>query len=219
MLGLEEDRGGGLKRIHRVITRALKIAHEKAEDYQQDGFPEDSLRQGYALFLRSLVQTLRTHHQSEDEVAFPFLEQKQVQAAYHELMMDHRTFDAFLYDVEASIPKVEEGDTSILPALEDALSKIIALWHPHIAKEVMEMLAAALQVLSIEEEQELNMLIAKYTQEHGDPPELAVPFMLYNLSAQDRALMARDFPPEVVNQLVPGPWKEKWGRMQPFLLD
>jgi hemerythrin-like domain-containing protein len=216
---LEDGRGGSLIRIHRVITRALKIAHEKAENYQRDGFPADSIRQGYALFLRSLVQVLRAHHRSEDEVVFPFLEQKQVEAAYHELVMDHRTFDSFLYDVEALIPKVEEGDTSVLSALEDALSKVNALWHPHIAKEEMEMLAAALQVLSIEEEQELNMLVAKHVQEHGGSPELAVPFTLYNLSADDRALFARDFPPEVVNQLVPGPWKEKWGLMQPFLLD
>ena len=45
-----------------------------------------------------------------------------------------------------------------------------------------------------------------------------VPFILYNLAPGERALMAAGMPAAVTQQLVPGPWKEKWAVMQPFLL-
>jgi hypothetical protein len=46
-----------------------------------------------------------------------------------------------------------------------------------------------------------------------------VPFILYNLSAEDRAIMAQQMPPAVSQELVPIVWKEQWAPMVPFLLD
>jgi hypothetical protein len=50
-------------------------------------------------------------------------------------------------------------------------------------------------------------------------PSLGVPFVLYNLPAQERAIQARTMPSAVVEELVPVVWKEQWAPMQPFLLD
>lgn len=210
-------RGGGLIRIHRVITRALKIALEKTKTYQHKGLPEDTLREGYVMYLRSLVQTLRAHHAGEDEVVFPFLQQKEIQGQFNELVMDHRTFTSFLLEVDGMINAVAEGDESVLDPMENLLSQINAIWHPHIAKEEMDLLASALQKMSLEEEQELNGLVAKYTQEHGGPPEIMIPFTLFNLALEDRETFAEELPNEVIS-LVNGPWKEKWGVMVPFFL-
>jgi hypothetical protein len=45
-----------------------------------------------------------------------------------------------------------------------------------------------------------------------------VPFALYNLPDEERAILARTMPPKVIDELVPVVWKEKWAPMQPFLL-
>jgi hypothetical protein len=46
-----------------------------------------------------------------------------------------------------------------------------------------------------------------------------MPFVLYNLPAEERAILAQKMPPIVTQQLLPVDWKEKWAPMQPFLLD
>ena len=48
---------------------------------------------------------------------------------------------------------------------------------------------------------------------------MVLPFILYNLSAEDRAIMAQHVPPFVTQELVPGVWKGHWAPMKPFLLD
>ncbi len=53
---------------------------------------------------------------------------------------------------------------------------------------------------------------------HSGPDYLVVPFLLYNLSPEDRATMSAEMPPVVTQQLVPVVWKEKWQPMSPFLL-
>ena len=55
-------------------------------------------------------------------------------------------------------------------------------------------------------------------EEHAEPANLVVPFILYNLSPEDRAIMTQGFPEIVTKQLVPVDWKEEWKSMQPFLL-
>ena len=51
------------------------------------------------------------------------------------------------------------------------------------------------------------------------PPYLTVPFILSNLPVAIRDAMAEGMPAEVVEQLVPIVWREKWKAMKPFLLE
>jgi hypothetical protein len=48
---------------------------------------------------------------------------------------------------------------------------------------------------------------------------LVVPFLLYNLPPEERAVFSQGMPPIVIQELVPVAWKEKWSPMKPFLLD
>ena len=48
---------------------------------------------------------------------------------------------------------------------------------------------------------------------------LTLPFILYNLPVQQKSAMAEGMPAEVVEQLVPIVWREKWEPMKPFLLE
>jgi hypothetical protein len=42
--------------------------------------------------------------------------------------------------------------------------------------------------------------------------------MLYNLPVEDRKVFSQGIPAEVLQNLVPVVWKEKWESMTPFLL-
>jgi len=42
--------------------------------------------------------------------------------------------------------------------------------------------------------------------------------MLYNLSAEDRQGFSQGIPAEIIQNLVPVVWKEKWASMAPYLL-
>jgi hypothetical protein len=53
----------------------------------------------------------------------------------------------------------------------------------------------------------------------ASPTYLAVPFLLYDLPPEEKAIQARGMPPELTEQLVPVVWKEQWAPMKPFLLD
>ena len=109
------------------------------------------------------------------------------------------------------------GET--LNDLNRALTKIAQLWHPHIQIEEDHFgLEKIGMMLDIEEHIRLCKMFAQHNQEHSGPDYLVVPFLLYNLSAEDRAIVSQAMPPIVTQQLVPIAWKEKWEPMLPFLL-
>jgi hypothetical protein len=61
---------------------------------------------------------------------------------------------------------------------------------------------------------------SRYRQLHpAGPAERLVPFVLYNLSPDDRAVMVAAMPPNVLTELVPIAWADDWRPMKPFLLD
>jgi hypothetical protein len=62
-------------------------------------------------------------------------------------------------------------------------------------------------------------LMTEHSQQHLQSPFLGIPFVLYNLPADERAIMTAMMPPAVTQQLVPVDWKQMWAPMQLFLLD
>ena len=108
----------------------------------------------------------------------------------------------------------------MLGDLNQALSQIRDLWQPHIRIEEKYLSPQNLgPMLPVEEHARLAEMFAKHSQEHSGPDFLVVPFLLYNLPPEPRAMMAAAMPSVVTQQLVPGAWYEKWAPMKPFLLD
>ena len=56
------------------------------------------------------------------------------------------------------------------------------------------------------------------SQQHSGPAHWVVPFLLYNLPPDRRAVFARPMPLVVTRLLVPIVWRRKWAPMRPFLL-
>ncbi|MEN6593179.1 MAG: hypothetical protein ABFC12_08060 [Methanobacterium sp.] len=59
----------------------------------------------------------------------------------------------------------------------------------------------------------------EFFQEHTGPEYLVGPFVLYNLTPEDRAMAAQGIPEIVTKQLIPIEWKDKGAPIQPFLLE
>jgi hemerythrin-like domain-containing protein len=211
-----------LVRIHSVVTRGLKVSLERSRAFAHDGFPDDTTRQGFVDYVQSLVSVLNAHHLMEDELAFPYLRDLLPDAPFDLLSEQHQQMVPILEKVKVAseVVAVEEPDSGSLNDLNRALTEIADLWQPHIQIEEEQFsVEKGAELISVDEHIRLAQTFAKYSQEHTDPDYLVLPFILYNLAARDRAIMAGAMPPMVTQELVPQVWKEKWAPMQPFLLD
>jgi hemerythrin-like domain-containing protein len=211
-----------LIRIHSLITRGLKVSIERGQVFAQDGFPDASTREGFVDYVQSLVSVLNAHHLTEDELVFPYLRDLMPGTPFDVLIEQHQQMMPILDEIKAAIEAVaaEERAGEALNDLNRALTKVAELWHPHIQIEEEHFsVEKGAELISVEEHIRLAQTFAKYSQEHTDPDYLVVPFMLYNLSPEERAILASAMPPVVTQELVPRAWKEKWAPMRPFLLD
>jgi len=217
MPNLAED----LERIHWAITRGLFVAVTRGSVFIKDGFPDRSLQQGFALYLQTLTAVLSAHHLGEDELAFPTLKLKLPDVPYGSLAADHVRIESALDLVKSILPELAtEAPTAALIKAVEGLQQILTIWTPHIMIEQASFSATTIAAAMTQEEQaELSILLAKHAQEHVGPPFFALPFVLFNLSPEDQARMTAMMPRMVIEELIPGEWKEKWAPMKPFLLD
>ena len=208
--------GVSLIRIHKVISRSLAVSIEHC----QGAGPVPARQDGFQRYERALVSTLTAHHDGEEEIAFPFLKGKLPDGPYDLLVQQHQQITAFLERIKAWLEKGEGAwQPASLADLHAALIELDTLWHIHIPiEEGLMGPQAAANLLTPEENGQLEGQLAGHAAQHAQPSELTVPFVLYNLSGEDRAGMAATFPPVVTQQLLPS-WKPAWAPMQPFFLD
>jgi hemerythrin-like domain-containing protein len=205
--------GRDLQRIHRCITRGLAVARENCQNFA-GGFPDDATRVGFWKYCHGLEANAHGHHVTEDEIVFPYLRDLLPGTDFDELMVEHQQMHGFLAEMRTAR---EDGS---LPDMHRALSQMSDLWLPHIAKEEADFSPeVAAEVMTVPEHIEMAQKSAAHSQKHAQPAPLAVPFLLYNLEADDRAHFFAVMPSEVTQQLVPIVWKAEWAPMKPFLLD
>jgi hypothetical protein len=107
-----------------------------------------------------------------------------------------------------------------LAGLHADVEALNQLWRIHIRLEEAVMGPdQAGQMLTPEENVQLGVLLSAHGQQHAQPSELVLPFVLYNLPLDDRQAMMAVMPPAVTGQLIPITWKAAWEPMRPFLLD
>jgi hypothetical protein len=209
--------GTDLIRIHKVITRAITVSNW----FSRASGPEQAQRDGFQTYERALVISLNAHHLGEDEVAFPFIEKKAPHPAFEQLRADHRKIEGLLNEIQDWIEKGNAAwDTTALAGLNKTVTKLEKMWYAHIAVEEERIGPQAMEkLLTSEENVQLGEQIGAHAQQNSQPAELVLPFMLYNMPAGDRAVMAQGLPPMIMEQLIPVAWKATWAPMLPFLLD
>lgn len=210
-----------LHRIHRVISRGLAVARVHGLVFARDGFADATLRRGFVDYARCLVLLLRAHHDGEEELLFPRLVGAASGGTLAELEAQHRELVAALHDAAAATERAESGapEGEWVDELVAALAIVEPRWLAHIALEEATLTQPLLDgLMSRDDQLALLRALAEHGQKNGHVPELAVPFALYNLDAADRAALVRLMPPQVTNELMPGPWRAQWAPMQRFLL-
>ncbi len=209
-----------LVRIHRVITRGLTVGIEKGNDFEQAGFPKAALRQGFRDYNRSLAAVLGGHHQAEDSILFPALKAKLPQAPFGHLEDQHRKIEAMLVAVNRALDDLSAAAGEALVRLVEGLQQIRQIWEPHIRMEESVFSFEALsEVLGEAEQTALSVEMGKFSSQHSNPPYLVVPFVLFNLAADDRADMLANLPATFMEELVLKEWKDQWAPMKPYLLE
>ncbi len=201
-----------LARIHKVITRGLRVTREHASAAVTDQSSGKAAHAGLLDFARCTLSVLRSHHALEEMVAFPRLA-KLTGAPFAELEAQHRELLAAIDVADAAIV----GDA--LESLALAMSRIETQWRAHIAIEERHFTIAAVDgALDPAEQAALGRAVGEFAAQNSKPEELVLPFIIYNLDGADRAAMAGRLPPIVTEQLIPGPWRARWAPMEPLLL-
>jgi hemerythrin-like domain-containing protein len=182
---------------------------------------DESKREGFRKYVESFSSFLYGHHLVENEIVFPYFMDKLPEVPYERLMAEHQEVEAALQEINSGITSLRSGEDEIgsLRQLKSAFTEIDRIWLPHIQIEESQ-LYQKVESLNIEVEEmiRLKQEASEFFGEHTGPAYLVVPFALYNLSPEDRAILAQGFPEMVTKQLVPIDWKDEWISMQPFLL-
>ncbi len=207
--------------FHKIITRSLEVAIQNVNKFLERGAMETSNREGFLNYLESFSSLLEAHHLVENEIIFPYFMDKLPKVPYKKLMAEHTEIKASLQEINNGISDLNSGKEELrsLKLFKSGLSQIDEIWHPHIQIEEST-LYEQVESLNITSKETIRIIneSSKFNQEHTDPPYLIVPFVLYNSTPHDRAILAKVFPEIIIKKLVPIDWKDKWTPMQPFLL-
>jgi hemerythrin-like domain-containing protein len=206
--------------IHNIITRSLRVSLENAQVILQGGFRDERTREGFFNYIQALTSVMKAHHLMEDEVAFPYFRDKLPDADFDNLTFWHHKMDEILDEIKLAVEKFEKNDQLEIEMwnIENALSRLNDGWPLHILPETDDFINKADALVPVEEQLRLARLFAEHSQKLAIPHYLTVPFMIYNLPVEDRKVFSQGIPAEVLQNLIPVVWKEKWESMKPYLL-
>ncbi len=208
-------------RFHKVMTRGLDVSLQNINEFLQVGRLEKLNREGFLKYVQSFSAVLRGHHMVENEKIFPYFKDKLPEVPYERLMSEHEIFKEGLHEMNSGLDNLmsENDELNSLKLLKSGFGKIDQIWHPHIQIENTQLYRRIGSLnIDLEEMIRIQKEDGEFFQEYADPAYLVVPFVLFNLSPEDRRIASQGFPEMVTKQLVPIDWKDKWKSMQPFLL-
>lgn len=218
----EPDIGEEYIRLHKVMTRGLKVSLKNVNGFLNEGKLDKSYREGFLKYVQGFSSVLHGHHLAEDEKIFPYFKDKLPQVPYQRLISEHEIFNEGLAEINTGIDNLTSRNHELdsLKLLKSGLDKVDELWDNHILIENTELYGKT-RSLNIDPEEMIKIQKEdkEFFQHHSGPPYLVVPFVLYNLSPEDRKILTEGFQDTVSEQLVTGDWKDKWISMQPYLLE
>jgi hypothetical protein len=167
------------------------------------------------------LSLFHAHHSGEEAIAFPAIEVRVPTAPVQQLCSDHEEIKVALDRIKQVLAQTETGvdDRVVLAGLSQEMALLNEIWHRHIHLEEDVFSAKRLQeAFKKAETDDMDRQLSEFGQKEGGPGYLLLPFLLYNLDTQDRLEMGQEFPPVVMQELIPIVWKDKWASMMPFLL-
>lgn len=207
--------------IHLVITRALNVAINYCQSSNTNTLPSFSVAPGFINYVQSFVTLLDSHHLVEDEVIFPYFQNKLEGVPFDLLNIQHQSMLPVLAETNLAINKLttENDQKEILNLLEKCLLKMREIWEPHFQLEELYFNEENISKIIDDEEQiRLTKLFAEEGKKHISPDYLLIPFILYNLSPENRAVISQAFPPFVIEKVSSSDWRDKWQTMSAFFV-
>jgi len=207
--------------IHLVITRALNVAIEYCQSLQGKTIADFSIDPGFLNYVQSFVTLLDSHHLVEDEVIFPYFQNKLSEVPFDVMNIQHQSMLPVLEQINLAINNLttEVANLESLNVLEKSLIKMRDIWEPHFQLEELYLNEENISKIIDDEEQiRLTKLFAEEGKKHIAPDYLLIPFILYNLSPENRAVISQAFPPFVIEKVTTSEWRDKWQTMSPFLV-
>lgn len=215
------DLGEDYIRLHKVMTRGIAVSLQNINESLKNGAYDKLNREGFLKYVQSFSWVLHGHHMVEDEKIFPYFKDKLPEVPYERLTSEHKTFSSGLQEINTGIDnlKSENGELDSLKLLKSGFDKIDRVWDSHIDIENTQLYGRT-RSLNIDPEEMIRIEndARDFFQENSGPGYLVMPFVMYNLSLEDRAILIQGVPEVVTKQLIPIDWKDKWASMQPFLL-
>jgi len=209
-------------RFHRAMTRGLAVSIQNINEFLKIGAVEVLYRDGFLKYVQCFSSVSHGHHLVEDEKIFPYFRDKLQEVPYERLISEHNILKGGLQEINTGLDNLRAGndDLNSLKLLKSGFDKIDQIWYPHIEIENTQ-LYGRVGSLKIDPEEMIRLQkeLVEFFQEQTGPEYLVGPFVLYNLSPEDRAIAAQGLPDMVMKQLIPIEWKDKWAPMQPFLLE
>ncbi len=209
----------GMNRLHRVLTRALDVLRVEGGEHAPTWSDTERLN-GYVLYARCTLDLLAAHHQSEDEIVFPFIQRDGPLPAVTALDAQHHAVEAALAQLRVRIGRLAGGglDGPGRQAWRDAIATLRAAWDAHVVDEEA-VFDAALVGLSPDDDAALAKRIDRHGRAHSGPGPVMLPFLLFNLTGSDRLDFEGRLPWILTGLLIPKMWARRWTPMRPFLVD
>ena len=213
--------GGDFVRVHRIITRALQVTVESSASFARTGYPDARAGEGFSLYVQSLVTLLHGHHVTEADVAFPYFRSVMPEAPFDRMSAQHRHMVSTIEELGRA---VEDARTSIrtgeaLVSVNLASVRMQELWLPH--AELEETYVGPVHVASVldmAERARVGRMLSVEAQKHLRPLSRMVLFLLYNMTSEDRDIMAKGMLGLVGGLAARLIWRRSWKAMSPFLL-
>lgn len=205
---------------HRIITRALQIIGQSCERFSAENFPDAVTREGFACYAQSFASFLHAHHNAEDTILFPQLQNYLPEAPYAILTRQHKAMVPLVDHIASVGNSLVSRDIQAegLANLQRCVERLTEGWHPHFKMEEQHFTAEQLaHKLPWDEYTQLCKQMGEYTRHHLQPNYLVIPFALYSLKDNERPqfVTALSLPQD---EQVLRAWRDKWQVMQPFLL-
>ncbi|KAH9926345.1 hypothetical protein B0H21DRAFT_139849 [Amylocystis lapponica] len=135
--------------------------------------PKDDIA-NFLGYCKAWAHSIECHHNSEEEVVFPFLQPRmdfssEIEA--HKIV--HAGLDEILTFIDAANTTPASFDAA---ALAEIMTRVKEPLYKHLDEEVAHIVPENMQQFSDEEMRTMNDALEAYAQKHGDP-FLLVPFM------------------------------------------
>lgn len=206
--------------IHKIISRGITVSLNGARDFIEGILSDDETWQGYMNYVRITSLMLDTHHRTEDEIAFPYFQERLPETHFKWLFEDHSLITGFLEELAPMMDSLEneEPTQAKLEQLNAVLLKIEDRWDQHMELEGEEFVDQIDSWAPYEARKSLIDRFFEYNDKIIEPHDLSIPYMLHNLDTADRENWSAGFSNELLQLVETDDWKARWESMLPFLI-